>query len=86
MSIYQNALSESGFKEELNHAPSGTNFQEENNQRTRRRKVIWFHLSYLRNMKMNINKIFLCLLVKHFPVNKKVLKMFNKNIVKVYKL
>ena len=79
-------MSESGFKEELKYVPSATSFQEENNQRTRRRKIIWFNPSYSRNMKMNINKIFLYLLVKHFPVNKKMLKMFNKNKVKVYKL
>ena len=55
----------------------------ENNQRTRRRKIIWFNPSYSRNVKMNIGKNFLNLLVKHFPANNKMHKIFNKNTVKV---
>ena len=38
ISIYQDAFSESRFKEELKYTPSDTRFQEENNQRTRRKK------------------------------------------------
>ena len=82
-SIYQNALSESGFKQELKYTPSDTSFQEENNQRTRRRKIIWVNPTYSRNVKTSIGKIFLRLLVKHIPVNNKMYKVFNKNTVKV---
>ena len=39
-SIYQNALYESGFKEELKYTLSDKSFQAENGQRTRRRKII----------------------------------------------
>ena len=82
-SIYQNALPESGFKQELKYTPSDTSFQEENNQRTRRRKIIWVNPTYSTNVKTSIGKIFLRLLVKHFPVNNKMYKVFNKNTVKV---
>ena len=81
--IYQNALYESGFKEELKYTPSDTSFQEENDQRTRRRKIIWFNPPYSRSVKTNIGKNFLHLLEKHFPTNNKMHKIFNKNTVKV---
>ena len=74
ISIYQNALCESGFKEELKYTPSDTSFQEENDQRTRRRKII-------RSTKIGRN--FLHLLVKHFLANNIMHKIFNKNTVKV---
>ena len=48
ISIYQNALSESRFEEKLKYAPNITSFQEENNQRIRRRKIIWFNPPYSR--------------------------------------
>ena len=81
--IYQNALFESVFKEELKHMPSDTSFQEENDQRTKRRKIIWFNPLYSQSVKTNVGKHFLHLLVKHFPANNKMHKRFNKNAVKV---
>ena len=72
ISIYENALYESGFKEELKYTPSDKSFQEENGQRTRRRKLIWFNPPYSRSVKTNIGKNFLHLLVKHFPANNNV--------------
>ena len=54
ISIYQKALYESGFKEELKYTPSDTSFQEENDQRTRRRKIIWFNPPYSKSVKTNI--------------------------------
>ena len=80
ISIYENALYESGFKEELKYTPSDKSFQEENGQRTRRRKLIWFNppkliwfnSPYSRSVKTNIGKNFLHLLVKHFPANNNV--------------
>ena len=70
VSIYQNALCESGFKQVLKYMLSDTSFQEENNQRTRRRKIIWFNPPYSKSMETNIGKNFLHLLVKLFTVNK----------------
>ena len=69
------------LKDELKYTPSNTSFQDENNQRSRRRKMIWFNPPYSRNMKTNIVKIFLHLLVKNFPVNNKMHEIFNKNTV-----
>ena len=81
--IYQNALYESGFKKELKYTSSDTSFQEENDQRIRRRKIIWFNSPYSRSAKTNISKNFLHLLVNYFPANNKMHKIFNKNTVKV---
>ena len=83
ISIYQNALYESGFKEELKYLSSDTSSEEKNYQRTRRRKIIWLNPPYSRSVKTNIGKNFLHLLVKHFPANSKMHKIFNKNTVKV---
>ena len=83
ISIYQNALYESGFKEELKYTPSDKSFQEENGQRTRRRKIIWLNPPYSRSVKTNIGRNFLHLLVKHFPANNKMYKLFNKSTAKV---
>ena len=69
------------LKDELKYTPSNTSFQDENNQRSRRRKIIYFNPPYSRNMKTNIVKIFLHLLVKHFPVSNKMHEIFNKNTV-----
>ena len=55
----------------------GPNLQEENNQRTRTRKLVWFDPPYSRRI---FGKAFLHLLVKHFPVTNKI---HNKNTVKV---
>ena len=61
--------------------PSDTSFQEENNQRASRRKIIWFNSPYLRRVKKNIDMNFLHLLVKHVPVNNKIHTTFNKSTV-----
>ena len=81
--IYQNALCESGFKVEWKYKASDTSFQEENNQITRSRKIIWLNPSYSRSVKTNISINFLHSLLKYFPVNHKMHKIFNKNTVKV---
>ena len=73
---------ECGFKEELKYTPSDTSFQEENDQRTRRRKI-WFNPPYSRSVKTNTGKNFLHLLLNHFPTNNKMHKIFNKNTMKV---
>ena len=74
---------ESGFKEELKCTPNDTSFQEENDQGTRKRKIIWLNPPNSRSVKTNISKNFLHLLVKHFPANNKLQKKFNNNTVKV---
>ena len=82
ISIYQNALHKNGFKEQLKYTPSDTIFQEENDQRTRGRKI-WFNPPYSRSVKTNIGKNFLHLLVKQFPANNKMHNIYNKNTAKV---
>ena len=55
ISFYQNALFKSDFKEGLKYTRSDKSFQEENGQRTRRRKIIWFNPPYSRSVKTNIS-------------------------------
>ena len=50
ISIYQDALSESGFKEELKYTPSDTSLQEENNKRIRRRRRIYGLILHIQGM------------------------------------
>ena len=52
ISIYQNALYESGFKEEMKYTPSDKNFQKENGEKLRRRKIKWFNPPYSRSVKI----------------------------------
>ena len=58
ISIYQNTLYESGFKEDLKYTPSDTSLQKENDQGTSRRKTMWFNPPYSRSMKTNMVRIF----------------------------
>ena len=44
---------------------------------------MWFNLPYSVNAKINIGKILLSLLKKHFPKKNKLHKIFNKNNIKI---
>ena len=78
---YKDALSASGFKDELNFIPPVTN--NSRNKTNRKRKIIWFNPPYSRSVKTNIGKIFLSLLSKHFPSSHGMHKIFNRNTVKI---
>ena len=41
--------------------------------------IIWFNPQYSRSVKVNIWRIFIKLISKHFPPNHKVMKIFNRN-------
>ena len=67
ISIYQKALYESGFKEKLKDTPSDKSFQEENGQRTRSRKIIWFNYGFIFKKRESEHRLEL------FPLNSKAL-------------
>ena len=52
-------------------------------KRNRKRNIIWFNSPYSRNLSTNIRKKFLHLVDKHFPRSSKLLKIFNRNTIKV---
>ena len=59
------------------------NSNTQNARRNRSRKVIWFNPPYSQNVKTNIGKLFVKLVRKHFPKNKKHHKIFNLNTLKL---
>ena len=75
ISICQNAFYKSRFKRSWSIRLVALVFREKNDQRTRRRKIIWFNPPYLKSVETNTGKNFLHLLVKHFPANNKIRKI-----------
>ena len=57
----------------------------ENNQNKKKRKrnIIWFNPPNSKCVKTNIRRIFIKLISKHFPRNRKFVKIFNKNTIKL---
>ena len=78
-SIYDNALSSSGF----DPAPTYEVDQQNPQRRTRSRKIIWFNPPYNKQVKTEIGKTFLKLIKKHFPKRNRLHKIFNKNTIKI---
>ena len=58
---YNISLKNSGFIEYVTYIPSPSKRQ------TRKRKIIWFNLPYSANAKIDVGKIFMRLVDKHFP-------------------
>ena len=81
LKVYQDALKHSGFSNDLHYVENKKNTN--GNKQKRKRKIIWFNLPFSKSIKINIGKIFLQLLSKHFPKNHKMHKIFNRNTVKV---
>ena len=76
--IYSKALKESDFTDELKYLPNEVQQLESNERRKRKRKIIWFNPPYSKNVKINVGKVILKLLKKHF-----LHKIFNKNTVEI---
>ena len=80
-SIYEKALKESGYNENLSF--NKTNNSTKTSKRNRKRKIIWYNPPFSKSVETNVGKIFLNLIKKHFPPTHKYHKIFNKNNVKV---
>ena len=78
--LYNNALSSSGFKQKIKFDPV---FNNTNQNKNRKRKIIWFNPPYSSNVLTNIGRNFFRILDRHFPKSHKLHKIFNRNYVKV---
>ena len=76
---YSDALHESNFKETLQFVIPAPRNNNENQKRKRKWNILWFNPPYSENIKTNIGKMFLQLLLKHFPKHHQMHKIFNKN-------
>jgi hypothetical protein len=77
--IYQNALRHSNFDHEFTYtldAPQRT-------RRNRQRNIIWFNPPFSKSLNTNIGREFLSLIDKHFPLQHKLHKIFNRNTLKI---
>ena len=81
LKLYQDALEDSDFSNDLHYVENKNNTND--NKRKRKWKIIWFNSSFFKEVKINIWKIFLQLLSKYFPKKHKMYKLFNRNTVKI---
>ena len=77
--LYNNALAESGFIHKITFQKQNTSTVT-NNNKNKRRKIIWFNPPFSLNVSINIGKK---LLGKHFPKTHQLHKLLNRNIVQV---
>ena len=80
--LYNNALKESGFEENVEYVGSRKT-KEPVMKRKRARRITWFNPPYSKNVITRVGQKFLKLIDKHFPVGSKLHKVFNRNTVKV---
>ena len=79
--LYQEALPKSGYHYKLEFRPSP---QRPSAQKcNRHRNVIWFNPLFNRNVRTNIERVFISLIGKCFPAGHKLRKIFNKNTLKL---
>ena len=52
-------------------------------KKRRKQKIVWFNLPYFNNVKSNVGDQFLKLVWRYFPKGHKLIKIFNKNTLKV---
>lgn len=76
--IYNKALKDSGYKEEINYQATPTP-----RKHTRRRKIIWFNPPYNAAVESNIGKQFISIIKKNFTRRHKYYKIFNTNTLKI---
>ena len=77
---YNDALSRSGYTQQLAYIPEET---EPPKRKKRSRNIIWFNPPYSVSVKSNIARKFLNLIDRHFPRTHRFYKNFNRNNVKV---
>ena len=79
--LYNNALSSSDFKDQIKFDPDfNKNISRSKN---RKRKIVWFNPPYSGNVSINIGKVFLTILNRHFLKPHKLYKTFNRNDIKI---
>ena len=76
--IYNQALRNSGFNEEIKFSK-----RDNNRKGNRSRRIIFFHPPWSDQIKTNVGKCFLQLLDKHFPRGSELFHYFSRQKVKV---
>ena len=79
---YTEAQKKNRYNTHLQFYKTCTDKNNEKNK-TIKRKIIWFNSPFNINVATNLAKTFLTLIDKHFPKNKKLSKIFNRNTIKV---
>ena len=74
---YDTALRNSGFKQTIQYN------RQQKRSSPRKRNVIWFNPPYNASVLTNIGKVFLSLIIKHFPPSHRYHKIFNRHTVKL---
>ena len=65
--IYEKTLNECGFQHKLLYQENVINNIDDNQEKKKRKRNIWYNPPYSMNVKTNIGKLFFRLLKKHFP-------------------
>ena len=78
--FYEQCIKSSGYKTKLQHQPPKESNQ---NKKERECNIIWFNSPHSRSVKINIRRILIKLISNHFPPNHKLIKIFNKNTIKL---
>ena len=76
--VYQKALKDSGFEDDIKYKAATPR-----RQRTRTRKTIWFNPPYNAAVETDIGRKFINIVKKHFTDKHKYYKIFNKNTLKI---
>ena len=79
---YTEALKKNGYNTNLQFDRMCTDKSNEKNK-TRKRKITCFNPPFNINVATHVAKTFLTLIDKHFPKNKRLSKLFNRNTTKV---
>ena len=81
---YNQALGKSGYKEKINYDRDSGNGNRQNNKK-RKRKVIWYNPPYNNSVTTNFGQQFLSLVDKHFGKKRKdkLHKIFNRKTIKI---
>ena len=81
--ICKYALRESDFKETSQLVVAAPENNDKNQKRKWKQNRTWFNPAYSKNVKNNIGKTFLQLLLKHFPKNHEMHNILKKNTLKI---
>ena len=81
--LYQKALDDSGHKHCLEFHPPSVADPPNSNRKNRHRDIIWYNPPYSKNVATNVGRAFLKILDKEFPKGHVLLKIFNRNTIKI---
>ena len=81
---YAEALSRSGFNQNLKYQkPTGRETNKQKRRRKRKRNTLWFNPPFNETVKNNIGKEFYLLIDKHFPKHHKYNPIFNRHNIRL---